>query len=134
MKGIELAQDQESGARAVNYGLETAKLIAEKLGYKKTKNPRSNEYAKEGKTVAIKCAHARVGIIGVTYKMLDRISSVLACFERDNGDYDIYEISPGIYRRIMTPTRSTGSSTGKVGIALRTDIIKNGKYIQRVNL
>ena len=129
-----MVQNQESGAKAVNYGLKTAKVIAGKLGYKKTGDPRSNEYAKEEKTVAIKCAHARTGSIGVTYKMLDRISSVLACFERDNGDYDIYEISPHIYRSVMSPTRSKGSSVGRVGIVKRSDIIKNGKYIQRLSL
>ncbi len=129
-----MSQDKESGAKAVKYGLETAKLIADKLYYKKIGYSRSNEYENEGKRVVIKCARAKTTSIGVSYKMLDRISSVLACFERDNGDYDIYEISPHIYRSVMSPTRSKGSSVGRVGIVKRSDIIKNGKYIQRLSL
>src|SRR5574340_865590 len=63
--GGKMVQDQKTGAKAVAYGLATAKKIAAILGAEKTGNPRSNEYILKRKCVVIKCArqttNSRVG-------------------------------------------------------------------------
>ena len=129
-----MTQDRDSGARAVDYGLTTAALLASRLGYKKIRNPNSNEYEKDGKVVVIKCARIKTPSIGVSYKMLNRISSILACLENCDGKYECYELSLDVFRSIMSPTRSKGPSADKVGIAKKTDIISKVKLLHLIDL
>ena len=129
-----MPQGRESGARAVEYGLETAKKIAEKLGGEKVGYPRSNEYKLESRAVVIKCARITIDSVGVSYKMLSRVSAVLGCFETKEDVYDIYEMKPETYRKHMTPTRSKGPSAGLAGIVKKSAFLDNGKFLGRINI
>lgn len=114
--------------------MKTAALLASRLGYKKIRNQRSNEYEKEDKVVVIKCARIKTPSIGVSYKMLDRVSLILACLENGGGKYECYELSVDVFRSIMSPTRSKGPSSDKVGIAKKTDIISKVKLSHLIDL
>jgi ribosomal protein L24E len=127
--GLTMPQGQESGARAVEYGLQTASKIAEKLGGLKIGITRSNEYEINNRKVVIKCAKIKTDSVGVAYQMLDRVAAILGSFEIENGTYDIYELVPDVYRANMRPTHSTGSAAGQVGIVKKSVFIDRGRFL-----
>lgn len=129
-----MAQDQETGARAVEYGLETARKIAVALGAEKVGNPRSNEYQLQDKVIVIKCARCTTNSVGVPYHMLDRISAIFGSFETEDGRYSVYEMSPDTFRKNMRPTRSTGPSAGRVGIVRKSAFFKQGSLVTNLTL
>jgi hypothetical protein len=129
-----MSQDRESGAKAVEYGLATAKKIATQLGAKKIGNPRSNEYDIEGKKIVIKCARANTKSVGVSYQMLKRIISVYGAFEIDNDEYEIIEISNKAFSENMRGTRSKGASAGRVGVVRKSYFLGHGKDIKKISI
>jgi hypothetical protein len=129
-----MPQGQESGARAVEYGLQTARKIAKKLDGVKIGNARSNEYQIKKRKVVIKCARNTTNSVGVPYQMLDRVAAVLGSFETESGAYDIYEMSPDAYRKLMRPTRSKGPSAGRVGIVRKSAFIDRGKFLMNLQI
>lgn len=131
-EGLTMPQGQESGARAVEYGLQTASKIAEKLGGLKIGKTRSNEYEINNRKVVIKCAKIKTDSVGVTYQMLDRIVAILGSFEIENGTYDIYELVPDVYRANMRPTRSAGPAARHVGIVKKSVFIDRGRFLMNL--
>lgn len=129
-----MGQDRESGARAAKYGLETARKIARKLDGKKVGKDGSNEYEINGKRIVIKCARVKTTKVGVLYHMLDRLSSILGAFEGEDGSYDLYEMEPDMYRRYMTPTRSTGDSAGRVGMVRRSIFVEKATFFRNLKI
>ncbi len=129
-----MPQGQESGARAVEYGLQTARKIAEKLGGMKIGQVRSNEFKIDDRQVVIKCAKITNNKVGVPYRMLDRVAAIWGSFETENGTYDIYEMRPDTYRENMRPTRSTGGSAGRVGIVNKSAFIDRGKFFMNLDI
>ncbi len=129
-----MPQDRQSGAMAVEYGLQTAKRIAEKLGGVKIGRTRSNEYKIDGKNVVIKCARSTTNSVGIPYHMLDRLSAIIGAFEVENGTYHLYEMKPDVYRGNMRPTRSMGPSAGRVGIVRKATFLEQGNYITSINI
>lgn len=129
-----MPQGQESGARAVEYGLQTARKIAERLGGRKIGRARSNEYEIDNRKVVIKCARATTNSVGVPYQMLDRVAAILGSFETANGTYDIYEMSTDTYREYMRPTRSTGPSAGLVGMVRKSVFVDRGKFLMNLHI
>lgn len=114
-----MTQDRQSGARADAWGRSKSKEIARVLNATEL-SPNSNECTLAGKRVVIKCAGVGNNKIGVPYKMLSRIAQVIAAFERSDGSFDLIGISPLAFRKTMAPTRSTGRSSGKVGMVRRS--------------
>ena len=133
-EGLTMPQGQESGAKAVEYGLQTARKIAEQLDGIKIGRARGNEYEIHGKKVVIKCARTTTKSVGVSCQMLDRVSVILGAFETDHATYDIYEMEPGIYRTHMRPTRSRGPSAGRVGIVGKSTFIDRGKFLMSLHM
>ncbi len=133
-KEVMIPQGRESGARAVEYGLQTASKIAEKLGGLKIGTTRSNEYEINNRRVVIKCAKIKTDSVGVAYQMLDRITAILGSFEIENGTYDIYELASDIYRANMKPTRSTGPAAGNVGIVKKSVFRDRGRFLLNVRI
>lgn len=132
--GITMPQDQVSGARAVEYGLQAARKIAQKLDGIKIGKERSNEYEVDGRKIVIKCARLNTKSVGVPYQLLDRVDAILGSFENENSSYDLYEMTPDIYRKSMKPTHSTGPSSGRVGMVRKSIFIDQGKFLERINL
>lgn len=127
-----MPQDRESGARAVHYGLETARKIAAAVGGRKIGDSRSNEFRVADRMIVIKCARSTTDSIGVSYQMLDRVAAVWGAFELDDGSYDLYEMVPDIFREHMRPTRSTGPSAGRVGIVRKSAFYAHGRFFRCV--
>ena len=129
-----MPQNRESGAAAVEYGLETARRIAKFLGAKKIGNSRSNEYDLDGKRIVIKCARTATTSVGVAYHMLKRLDAVIGSFETEAGTYELYEMAPEIYAENMRPTRSKGASSGRVGIVRKSTFINKCKRVETVKV
>ena len=82
----------------------------------------------------MKYAHLRTTSVGVSYKMLGHLCSVLGAFEADDGSYRVFRISAAQYAASMGATRSRGASAGKVGIVRRTVFERHGKLIGTVRI
>jgi len=69
--------------------------------------------------VVIKCAASATDSVGVTFKMLERLDSIIGAFQLDDGSFELWSLSPEKFRQEMRDTRSRGSAAGKVGIVRR---------------
>ena len=128
-----MPQNRESGARANAYGRECAKKIAEKIGAKSISKT-SNEFELKGRKITIRCAKHLTNDLGVTYKMLERIDTIFAALEQENGKYDIYEISPSMFEKNMRETKSKATAAGKVGLVRKSVFVNEGEFINSVNI
>jgi hypothetical protein len=97
-------------------------------------NCTSNEAILDDKRVVIKCAAPNTDSVGVTYKMLDTLVSVVGAFQLDDGSFELWALSPANFRDGMRATRSRGAANGKVGLVRRDAFHKHGKLIGRVYL
>lgn len=120
-----MPQNRESGAAAVDYGLKTARKVAEALGADKIGNPRSNEFSWNGRRIVIKCARARTQKVGVPYHMLKRLDAIIGAFQQEDGSYLLYEMPPRMYQENMTSTYSKGRSAGRVGMVKKSIFLDN---------
>ena len=96
-----MPQDQESGARAVKYGLQTARKIAQELGGAKIGNARSNEYEVSGRKIVIKCARLNTKSVGVPYRLLDSVAAIFGSFH-SLINLALPAVSPAVTR--LTPS------------------------------
>lgn len=130
---MKMGQDRASGAAADKWGRETASALAQKLGATQPSGS-SNECRLDGERVVIKCAAAANDSVGVTFKMVDRLDAVVAAFQRENGTFDVWSLTPSVFRAHMRDTRSLGASAGKVGLVRRDVFESEGRSIGRVRL
>ena len=72
--------------------------------------------------------------VGVTFKILDRLDSIVAAFQRDDGSFELWSLPADKFRREMRDTRSTGTPAGKVGLVRKDAFEKHGVIITRVTL
>lgn len=128
-----MGQDRASGAAADKWGRETASALAQKLGATQLSGS-SNECRLDNDRVVIKCAAAGNDSVGVTFKMLDRLEAVVAAFQREDGAFDVWCLTPFAFKAHMRDTRSLGASAGKVGLVRRDVFESKGKSIGRVRL
>jgi hypothetical protein len=94
----------------------------------------SNEATLDGKKVVIKCAASATDSVGVTFKMLDRLDSIIGAFQLDDESFELWSLSPEKFRRAMRGTRSRGPAAGKVGIVRRDFFQESGRLLARVRL
>jgi hypothetical protein len=128
-----MTQDRVTGAAANDWGFATARAIASKIGAV-MKGRTSNEATLDGKQVVIKCAASTTDSVGVTFKMLDRLDSIIGAFQLDDGSFELWSLSPEKFRQEMRDTRSRGSSAGKVGLVRRNFFERSGTLLARVRL
>ena len=126
-----MAQNRDSGAKASQWGHETAKRIAAVIGAS-LPTGNSNECIYKGHRVVIKCAAPKTGSVGVTYRMLDAISFVIGAFQGDSAAFDLWSLPAADFRTAMIVTGSRGASAGKVGKVRRNTFYEKGRGIGRV--
>ncbi len=117
-----MAQDRASGSAAAKWGKQTARALAQKLGATNL-TERSNECLLDGQRVVIKCANPKNDRVGVTFSMLERLDAVLGAFQRDDGAFDLWSLTPAVFKEHMRDTRSR-ASIGRVGL-VRRDVFKS---------
>jgi hypothetical protein len=128
-----MTQDRKSGAAAYWWGLKTGARIMRCLGAESISRNR-NECRLGDEIVVIKCSASKTGRVGVSYLMLKRIAAVIGAFARNSAEFDLYRLSPEDYERHMTPTRSKGASSGKVGMVRKDIFLQLGKYLGVVDI
>ena len=126
-----MPQDQETGANGNSFGRKTARVIAKNIGAKMLTQT-SNEATHNGSSIVIKCASEKTTNIGVTFKMLNRLDSIIGSFEQEGGAFELYELSVETFKVNMRTTKSKGPSAGKVGVVSKSVFIKNGKKLKTV--
>lgn len=125
--------DRQAAAQASDWGRATARKLAQTLGAS-LPSGNSNECTWEGQRIVIKCAAPKTTSVGVTYKMLDRLATVVGAFQVDGASFDIWTLPAADFRAHMRPTRSRGASSGKVGIVTRETFYLKGKSLGRFSL
>ena len=128
-----MTQDRTSGAAANKWGRDIAPKIALKIGAV-MKGRTSNEALLYGKTVVIKCAAKATSSVGVSFKMLNHLDSILGAFQLDDGSFELWSLPPDKFRQEMSDTRSHGPSAGKVGIVRKVSFEKGGILLGRIRL
>jgi hypothetical protein len=128
-----MPQDQMTGVAGDAFGRRAAPLIARAINAAML-GPRSNEAIYQGARIVIKCAASGTTCVGVTYKMLERLDSVIGAFEQEDKTFNVLSLPASIYRKAMRPTRSHGASAGRVGIVSRSVFTAQGSFIRSVRL
>lgn len=128
-----MPQDQQSGAQGDAAGRSRGAKIANLLGATMTR-PGSNEATLNGNRVVIKSGKRGTNSVGVSFKMLPSLHSVVAAFGRRDGAYDLFSLPASIYQQRMTMTQSKGPSRGKVGIVPKSIFEAEGQKVATVAL
>jgi len=124
-----MPQDRLSGARANEYGHETSRKIAEKMNAVSVTD-NSNEFAFEGRLITIRCAQKGNNQVGCLYTMLERVDAVFAAFEKENNIYEIFEISPALYKYYARDSKNEG----RIGLVTINDFKRVGKPLKVVTI
>jgi len=66
--------------------------------------------------------------------MLKRLAAVIGAFARNSAEFDLYRLSSEDYERHMTPTKSKGASSGKVGIVRKNVFLQLGKHLGVIDI
>ena len=128
-----MPQDNDSGAAGDTFGRETARRIALAIGASML-GTASNEAMLDGQRVVIKCAQIKTSSVGVTFRMLKRLESVVGAFQRDDGAFEVISLPADVYRRRMSDTRSTGASAGGVGKVSKSVFVAEGQQVSVVTI
>ncbi len=124
-----MPQDAESGQKARAYGLETAGRIGEQLGAERV-SPSANEFIWKGRRVTIRCARHSTQDVGASYAMLDRVDSVIAALEQQNGSYHLFELSADVF---LSPSRDS-KNQGRIALVRRRVFEAQGTFVAAIDL
>lgn len=129
-----MPQNQESGAKADAFGRENALRISGAITARLTTPGRGNEAVFKGRKTVLKSARENTTSVGVSYKMLERLDSVIAAFELPNGRWRVIELDVAKFERNERTTRSAGASAGKVGIVAKKVFLNEGLLLGEFTL
>ena len=125
-----MSQNRNTGAAASEFGHRGAALIAEKLGARRVSS-HSNEFEWNAERVTIRMAHQGNNQVGVLYSMLPCIKAVIAAFETAPDEYELFSLSPDVYREKM---RDSNTGQGRVGLVQKKVFMERGRFVAKVDL
>lgn len=123
-----MPQNQSSGADGNLFGRENARRLAAAIRAT-VSSKTSNEARFEGRLTVLKSARKRTSSVGVTYRMLARLDSVIAAFQEEDGRWSVFELDAAVFGREERPTRSQGPSEGRVGIVAKSIFLRYGRSL-----
>jgi hypothetical protein len=125
-----MPQDQRSGATAAEWGLVTGRKLAQQLGATSL-SPTSNECLLKGERIVVKCAKPETDSVGVTFRMLNRISRVFGAFQQQDGSFDVWALPTSAFGRTMRDSQSgrQPGTTPKVGLVRRSTFMGSGTHV-----
>jgi hypothetical protein len=124
------SQDRQSGAAGNQFGHTIAPKIAAAIGATML-GPGTNEATWDARRIVIKCAGPQTSAVGVTHTMLARLDSVVAAFQRPQGEFEIFEMRPDVFASQMRGSRSSGSA-GRVGLVSRQTFRTHGTHVKTI--
>ena len=124
-----MPQNAKTGALANEFGHQTARKIAVKIGAVPVSET-SSEFALNGRLVTIRCAHKQTIDVGITYNMLDRVDVIIAAFENESGAYELHQMTPALYRVYLRDSKNEG----KVGLVRRATFHEIGEHLESIRI
>ena len=124
-----MTQNRESGAAARLAGLAVAASIGERIGAKKLA-PNSNEFEWNRQLITIRVARQKNDLVGVTHLMLKRVQAIIAAFEVSPNEYELFSISPEVFRKHMRDSKGKG----KVFLVPEKIFREQGTVVTRINI
>lgn len=91
----------------------------------------SNEVVWQGKRAVIKSCRPGTSSFGVTSTMLPRLQSILAGFEDERGEVQVWELDAGKFKAAMYDSRSASAVGGKVKLVTRSYARTEGRAVGR---
>jgi hypothetical protein len=135
MEGRESAmpQDEFTGEAGRTFGRETAPLIARAIGATML-GSESNEATYRGRHIVIKCARRNTGKVGVTYRMLERVDTVVGAFQQTDGSFEVILLPATILVEKMKSNRRKVAPAGEQYFISHGVFKTKGTYIGTVHL
>ena len=128
-----MPQDRSSGSEAAKWGRESGKRLGVALGGSAVSRI-ANEFALDGRRIAVKTAKGKTRSVGVTYLVLDRVDEVYAGWETNPDDFEVWSLAASLFRSNMRPTASHGPSAGRVAMVSRTTFEQLGRRVGTIRL
>jgi hypothetical protein len=125
-----MPQDRETGAAGREYGLKMARGIAKCMGVSMHRAG-SNEVRWQDGLAVIKSCRPATSSFGVTASMLSRLDTILAAFEDDHGEVQVWALSAAKFRAAMYDSRSAASAGGRVKMVARSYALREGRPVAR---
>lgn len=125
-----MPQDRESGAAGRDYGLRMARGLAKLMGAERLSQT-SNEVRWNGKRAVIKSCSPANDSFGVTAAMPPRLDVILAGFEDDQGEVQVWELDARKFETAMRDSRSSGAIGGRVKLVRKRFALTEGRPVAR---
>jgi hypothetical protein len=122
-------QDRASGAAGRLYGLQTGALIARLVGARQV-STNSNEVVWNDRCAVIKACAPNNNFFGVTAKMLNRLQDIYGAFELDNGDIELWWISPERFSAGERPSPSARNRGADTRLIRKRFVKEVGKHVR----
>lgn len=91
----------------------------------------SNEVVWNDRPAVIKSCRPGTSSFGVTATMLARLDAILAAFEDDRGQVQVWELSAAKFREAMYDSRSLASAGGRVKMVPKAYALREGRPVAR---
>ena len=124
-----MMQDAHSGRAGYQFGKTAGPLLIRALGYEPSPGP-ANEFMRDGKCIALKCANVGVNRVGVYASVMERLDFIIAAFRRDDSGFDLYELTRNEFDRIADWREKPAPQLQ----ATKIDIASAGKQIGRIEI
>jgi hypothetical protein len=110
--------------------LNTGRKLAQQLGATPL-SERSNECLLKGERIVIKCAKPETDSVGVTFRMLERITRVFGAFQQPDGSFRIWALPASAFGLSMRDSQSgrRRGATPKVGLVRRSKFMDGGTNV-----
>lgn len=125
-----MPQDRETGAAGRDYGLRLARGVARCMGLEMLRKG-SNEVRWRDGLAVIKSCRPGTSSFGVTAAMLQRLDAILAAFEDDDGEVQVWALPAEKFRSAMYDSRSLASAGGRVKMVARSFAMREGQPVAR---
>lgn len=127
-----MGQDKESGRAANKFGRAMATKVANFLRARLISRI-SNEAVLADERIIIKSAHHKTPEIGLSIATLDRVDSIVAALEDEDGEYTLYRLDSQWYRSQMKPSRSKSPSAQKVMMVSCKAVREVGRVVGKIS-
>lgn len=108
-----MVQNRESGAAGNKYGHMMGEKVATFFGTKLLSKS-SNEMILDGQRIVVKSARKKTPKIGLSINMLERVQSIIAAIENEDGSYTLYQVETQWFKEKMTQSMSKSDVKSKI--------------------
>lgn len=123
-----MTQNKETGAAGRDYGLRMGRVLATLMGAEKL-SEHSNEVIWNGRRAALKACAPRNDTFGVTAAMLARLDDIMAGFENEKGDVEVWRMSAEDFRSSMRPSPSAAARGTDTRLGRKSQMMSLGQRV-----